>query len=184
MATGLAIFIDVILEVALDAVKLVDQVQRDIRTSRLALGLHFLRFDKLAPCMRPAAQTLNSGLCAQRVVTSIIVSHHVAAIAIEQARRHLLRPAGGIVKKDHRLVRRATGLHPHPGLAAWLPIRLFEHLHARFIAVDDAAGQQAIAHQIEQRLKVLTALDDPAGQGLARDIDAMTAQHLFETVKR
>jgi hypothetical protein len=41
--------------IAFDAIKLVDQVQRDVGTSRLAFGLHFLRFDEFASCMRPSA---------------------------------------------------------------------------------------------------------------------------------
>ncbi len=31
---------------------------------------------------------------------------------------------------------------------------------------------------------MLAALDDPAGQGLARDVDAVTAQDFFKAVKR
>ncbi|MNY43436.1 hypothetical protein D3C86_1783960 [compost metagenome] len=91
--------------------------------------------------MRPAAYTFNPRLRAQRVVAVIIIGHHVAAIAIKQTRRHLLSPAGGVVEKDHWFVGWAAGLHPHPGLAAGLPILLFQHLHAGFIAVDDAAFQ-------------------------------------------
>lgn len=82
------------------------------------------------------------------------------------------------------MIRWAAGLHPHPGLAAGLTTRLFQHLHTCFITVDDPTVQQAFAHQIQQRLKVLAALNHPACQGLARDIDTVTPQHFFEAVKR
>ncbi|ENA27836.1 hypothetical protein HMPREF1487_09019 [Pseudomonas sp. HPB0071] len=45
-------------------------------------------------------------------------------------------------------------------------IRLFQNLDSGFIAMNDAAIQQAVAHQIQQGLEVLAALDDPACQGL------------------
>ncbi|MOA06902.1 hypothetical protein D3C78_1265690 [compost metagenome] len=41
-----------------------------------------------------------------------------------------------------------------------------------------------LAQQVEQRLQVLTALDHPARQGLPRQVDAMAAEHLFETMQR
>ncbi|MNF18287.1 hypothetical protein D3C80_2222850 [compost metagenome] len=50
--------------------------------------------------------------------------------------------------------------------------------------MNDAAIQQAVAHQIQQRLKVLAALDDPTCQGLTRDIDAVASEHFFKTMKR
>lgn len=53
MTTGFSVFIVAVLEVALDAIQLVDQVQRDISTTRLAFGLHFLCVNELAPCMSP-----------------------------------------------------------------------------------------------------------------------------------
>lgn len=114
MTAGFTIIVARILQVTLYAIEFVDQVQCDISASRLAFRLHFLRLNKLAPCVRPAAQTFHSGLRAQRVLTGVIIGHDVATIAIEQARRHLLRSAGGVVKKDHRLIRWAAGLHPHP----------------------------------------------------------------------
>jgi hypothetical protein len=117
-----------IFQITLDAIKLIDQVQCDISTSRLAFRLHFLRLNKRAPCVRPAAQTFDSGLRAKRVIIGVIIGHQVATIAIEQACRLLLRAAGGVVKKDHWFIWRAAGLHPHPGLAAWVSVRLFQHL--------------------------------------------------------
>jgi hypothetical protein len=48
----------------------------------------------------------------------------------------------------------------------------------------DATFQQSIPHQVEQGLQMFTALDHPARQGLAWDIDTVAAQHFFEAVKR
>ena len=50
--------------------------------------------------------------------------------------------------------------------------------------MDHRAFQQPVAHQIQQRLQVLAALDDPARQGLARDFYAVSAQHRFEAMQR
>ena len=72
----------------------------------LGLGLHFLRFDELAPRMRPAAEAFDAFLRGHSVVAGIVVGHQVAAITIEQAQRHFLRAAGGVVEKDHRFIRR------------------------------------------------------------------------------
>ena len=91
----------------------------------------------------PTAQSLDAVLCGQRVVTGVVVGHDIAAMAIQQARRHLLRSAGGLVEKDHRAIRWAAGLHPHPALAAGLTTRLFQYLHTCFITVDDPTAQQA-----------------------------------------
>lgn len=44
--------------------------------------------------------------------------------------------AGGVVKQDNWALRRAAGRHPHTGLAGRVSIRLLEHLHPRFVAVD------------------------------------------------
>lgn len=54
-AGSLTNFIAALLQVALDAIELVDQVQRDVSASGLALGLYFLCLDELAPRMCPAA---------------------------------------------------------------------------------------------------------------------------------
>lgn len=94
-----AIFIAAFLKVALDAIELVDQIQCDVCTPDFALGLHFLRFNELAPCVRPAAQSLHSVLCGQRVVTGVVIGHDIAAIAIQHAHGHLLRSAGSVVEK-------------------------------------------------------------------------------------
>lgn len=59
-----------VLQVALDVIELIDQVQCDVSASCFALGLYFLRFDELAARVRPAAQSLQSVLCSQRVVTA------------------------------------------------------------------------------------------------------------------
>lgn len=50
------------LDFTLDALQLVYHRQRRIGTSRRALGLHPLRLDKLASCMRHARQSFNTGL--------------------------------------------------------------------------------------------------------------------------
>lgn len=50
--------------------------------------------------------------------------------------------------------------------------------------MDDTAGQRAVAHQIQQRLEMLTARNYPTGQRLARNIDAVATQYLFKSVKR
>src|SRR5690606_23389791 len=97
-AGNLTIFVVTVLQVALDAIELIDQVQCDVSASCFALGLYFLRFDELAARVRPAAQSLQSVLCSQRVVTGVVVGHD----------------------KDHWPIRWAAGLYPHPGLAAGL----------------------------------------------------------------
>jgi len=121
------------------AVKLVDQVQRDVGTSRLAFGQYFCASTNLRRACAQQPKRSTPRLRAQRAVTGIIIGHHVAAIAIKHTCRHLLSPTGRVVEKDHWFVGSAAGLHPHPGLAAWLPFLLFQHLHAGLIAVDDAA---------------------------------------------
>lgn len=50
--------------------------------------------------------------------------------------------------------------------------------------MNDRAFQQSLTHHVQQRLKVLAALDDPACQCLSRNFDAMPPQHTFETVQR
>ena len=71
--------------VALDAVELVDQVQRHVGAAGFALGLYLLRVDELAPRMRPAGQTFDALLRGHGVVARVVVGHQVAAVAIEQA---------------------------------------------------------------------------------------------------
>jgi len=80
LAGQLAIFIAAVLKVALDTIKLVDQIQCDVCPPGFALGLHFLCFNELAPCVRPAAQSLHAVLCGQRVVTGVVVGHDIAAV--------------------------------------------------------------------------------------------------------
>lgn len=41
--------------------------------------------------MRPVAYALDSVLCTQRFVSGLIIGHDVTAIAIKQARQHILR---------------------------------------------------------------------------------------------
>lgn len=72
---------------ALDAVQLVDQIQGNVCAPGFTVGLHFLRFDELAACVRPAAQSLHAVLRSQRVVTGVVVGHDIAAIAIQKTRR-------------------------------------------------------------------------------------------------
>lgn len=50
--------------------------------------------------------------------------------------------------------------------------------------MDHRAFQQPVTHQIQQQLQVFAALDHPARQRLARDIDAVMADHFFEPIKR
>lgn len=57
-------------------------------------------------------------------------------------------------------------------------------MYPRFITVDHRAFQQSVAHQIQQRLQVFAALDHPARQGLAGDIDAVSAKYFFEPIQR
>ena len=128
-------------EFTLDAIQFVDQVQRDIGSPGLTLGLHFLRIDELTSRMCPAAQTLDTWLRAQGVIAGVIVGHQVAAIIGKQAQRHLLRSAGGVVKQDNWARRRAAGLDPHPGLTGRVSIRLLQHLYPRFVAVDHRTFQ-------------------------------------------
>jgi hypothetical protein len=65
ITTDLALRSAASFEVALETVKFVDQVQRDMSTPCLVFGLHLLSFDELTTCMSPIPQTLNTGLRAQ-----------------------------------------------------------------------------------------------------------------------
>lgn len=60
LAIFVTLFVADVVYVALDAVELVDQIQRDIGPPGFALGLYFLRFNELAPCMRPATHALKA----------------------------------------------------------------------------------------------------------------------------
>jgi hypothetical protein len=55
VTTDLTFSVAASLQVAFDAVKLVDQIQRDIRAPRFTLGLRFLCFNELATRMGPAS---------------------------------------------------------------------------------------------------------------------------------
>lgn len=101
------------LEIRLDLIELGDQVRRDIGTSRFAFELHFLRFDEFATSMGPASQTLDPDLRVQRVVTHVVISYRVATIAIEQQPRYVLRLVGELIRKNHRFLRQAAGVHRH-----------------------------------------------------------------------
>ncbi|MNN82824.1 hypothetical protein D3C81_1997990 [compost metagenome] len=79
-AGSLTIFVVTVLQVALDNIELIDQIQCDVCPPGFALGLHFLCFNELAPCVRPAAQSLHAVLCGQRVVTGVVVGHDIAAV--------------------------------------------------------------------------------------------------------
>ncbi|MDR6929414.1 transposase-like protein [Pseudomonas sp. BE134] len=61
LATNKTLFIAGVLEFEHDAIQHVDHRQRNIGTSSLALGLHFLCVDKLASHMRHARQPLYAG---------------------------------------------------------------------------------------------------------------------------
>lgn len=50
--------------------------------------------------------------------------------------------------------------------------------------MDHATFQQLAARQIQQWLQVFAALNDPAGRGLARDVDTVTTQYFFKAMKR
>ncbi len=112
--------------------------------------------------MHHARQALGTRLQRQCVVTGVIDIHHVAAIALQQAQRYLLRAAGGVVESHNLPIGRPTGLHPHPGLAGRIAIRFFRDLHSPFVAVDHRAFLQPIAHQVQQRLEMLAAARFPA----------------------
>ena len=62
LSTGKPLFIADVLELALEAVQLVDHRQRDIGPSGFTLGLHFLRVHELASCMGHARQTFHTWL--------------------------------------------------------------------------------------------------------------------------
>lgn len=100
VTTGLAGFIAPRVQISLYTVQLVDQVQRNVCTPGFPFWLHFLCLSEFAPRMCPTAQAFNARLRTQCVVTCVIVGHHVATIAIEQARRQVLRPAAGVVEKS------------------------------------------------------------------------------------
>ncbi|CRM12413.1 hypothetical protein [Pseudomonas sp. 25 E 4] len=110
--------------------------------------------------------------------------HDLATIALEKAPWRLLLPAGRVVKRDYQPIGWAAGLPPYPGLSAHLAVRLFQYLHPRFIAMDQATGQQTIAHQIQQRRELIAALDHAPNQSLTRDIDAVATQNFFKSMKR
>lgn len=82
LTTDKSLIVATILQFTLDAVQLVDHLQRDIGTSGLALGLHFLCFEKFAPRMGHAR---HARLQRQRVIACVIISHHIAAITFQQA---------------------------------------------------------------------------------------------------
>ena len=75
LSTGKPLFIAEVLELALDAVQLVDHHQRDIGPSGFTLGLHFLRVYELASCMGHARQTFHTWLRRQRVIADVVVYH-------------------------------------------------------------------------------------------------------------
>lgn len=97
LATDEHLFVANLLEVALHVIQLIDHRQRHIGSSGLTLGLHLLCFDELAARVNHACQSLDTGLQRQSVLTCISVGHHIAAIALQQAQRHFLRTAGGVV---------------------------------------------------------------------------------------
>lgn len=80
-------------------------------------------------------------------------------------------------------IRWATGLPPNPGLDGRVAIRNFELLYPHFIVVDHRAFQQAVTHQVQQRLEVFAALDHPMRQGLPEDYGPVPTQHRFEAVQ-
>jgi len=55
VTTDLAFSVAASLQVAFDAVKLVDQIQRDTRAPRFTFGLHFLCFNEFTTRMGPAS---------------------------------------------------------------------------------------------------------------------------------
>lgn len=106
------------------------------------------------------------------------------ALALRQAQRYLLGTAGGVLEQHDLSIRWPVGLRPHPGLAGRVAIRFLEHLHPRFIAVNQRAFQRPFTHQFQQWEEVFAALDHPAGLDLPGDFDAMPGQYAFKTVQR
>lgn len=141
----------------------------------LPLGCTFCASTNL-PRMRPAGLALDAISCRHG-------GHQVATKTVEQAQGYVLRAAGR-VEEDHWFVWRATGLHPHPGMCHGVTSGFVHHLQAGLIAVQHGVLDQMAAHQVEQRLHMSSALDQPARQALARDIDTVPAEHLLETGQR
>lgn len=70
------------------------------------------------------------------------------------------------------------------GWSGLVSIRLFKYLDAGFITVHDWTFQQPVAHLIQQRLQVLSELDNPTCEGLTRGIDTVSTQHRLEKMPR
>jgi hypothetical protein len=72
------------------------------------------------------------------------------------------RRAGAVV-----WIQATAGLHPHKALRLRGAARLFEHLHLGFIAGHERCIEQAIAHQIDERLHGVARLHGAARQCVA-----------------
>ncbi len=134
--------------------------------------------------MRPAGQVNHAGTGRDGVVAVVAIGHQGTFPVGQQAFRYAARTAGVVVEQDDGTFGFTADLHPHVGRTLRWLVRFLEHLHRRFIAVDERTVVKVIAQQVEQRLDQRARLDHPARQGLARDADLAALQHaLLDTIQ-
>jgi len=171
-----------------------DSKQRPDQSNEFADGMiaSTLRLRQILFCLdhvttrvRPTAQMYEPVLVGDIVVRLIAVSHHCRArLDASIERRGLRRAARRAVAEQSNRWTGAAHLRPHIALALRRAPGLLQHLHGRFIAIDDVGIEQMIAHQVDQRLHRRTDTHHAGSERATREIPAETMQQRSDSIQR
>lgn len=169
-----------ILDFPLDLVQRL-HVTQGLFSQRAPVGR--MQFEELAPGMGHAADFSHAEFEAG-LVTAEIIADQLAIPALQKITRMLAGPAEAeVVNYSRGFAKRAGGVSPNVGTMGFLGARQ-EHLHRRFINVNDRPFKPHFAQRIDQGLQLHTAGANPLGEGRTRGTQAGAAEHGFLTIQR
>lgn len=154
--------------------------------------------DELAPHVGPTTRMPNDAriLCQDSVGTVAIglqgeADQNRRPLRVQNGfgtKQHLLcqtdGPTQGIFEPANRSAWWTVTEHPHEGLLLILSVGFAQRLQAGFIDLDDWALNQALLHQLQQRVKLLVDLDQQGRYGLASQLDALAGADLLLAIGR
>ncbi|MNN26007.1 hypothetical protein D3C81_1395010 [compost metagenome] len=142
-----------------------------------------MQLEEFAPCVGHAGDLCYTE-CEAGLVAAKIIADQLALPVLQEVARMLAGTAEAeVINHCRSFAKWAGGISPDIRavgfLGAW-----HEHLHWRFIDMNDLLLKHDFAQRIHQRLQLHTASTDPLRKGRTRNRQAGPAKHRFLTVQR
>ena len=134
--------------------------------------------------MRPTAHVPDARLAARPQVALIPIGLHVALVVADDVGRHPCGPTRLIPVDHHRRRRRPAAGHPYVAARRVGASRLVEHLHGRFVDLQDRSAAQLVVQRCQQRPTGAGDRQHPVGHRAPRHRHSQPRELLLLPVQR